>query len=94
MLVRDKSEKFIESLKREMVENPTANVQPILCMVKLKEGEEFATNIKEAYQYYTIGGNNSREAIQQLLAEHPEFLKEKVASFSLSLSSSPLYSIL
>ena len=72
LLVREKNETFIQSLKAEMLENPTADVQPILCLVKLRNNQEFDSNIKEAYEYYTIGGNNSREAAQQLLKEHPE----------------------
>ena len=41
LLVRVKSEKFIEGLKEEMLENPTCDVQPMLCVVRLKEDEEF-----------------------------------------------------
>jgi hypothetical protein len=43
-------------------------VQPLLCIVKLKD-EDFDEKLKEGYMYETIGGNNSREAIQQLLQE-------------------------
>ena len=60
-----------------MLQNPTCDVQPILCMVRLPAGQEFNPNTKEAYTYDTLGGNNSREAIQQLLREHPELHQEK-----------------
>ena len=33
LLVRAKSDKFIDSLKEEMLENPTHDVQPLLCIV-------------------------------------------------------------
>lgn len=61
-----------------MLDNPTADVQPILCMVRLRSAERFDPNLKEAYVYNTIGGNNSREAVQQLLKEHPELEEQKV----------------
>ena len=90
LLVRDKSEKFIESLKREMLDNPTANVQPMLCIVSLESGQQFNANIKEAFKYHTIGGNNSREALQQLLNEHSELKKEKVFTHRLCSVYSPM----
>lgn len=64
LLVRAKSDKFINALKEEMLENPTRDVQPLLCIVRLKDDEEFDEKLKEGYMYETIGGNNSREAIQ------------------------------
>ena len=77
LLVRDKSDVFVEVLKKEMVANPIGDVQPLLCIVRLKEGEKFDGALKEGYKYYTIGGNNSREALQQLLQEHPELKTQK-----------------
>ena len=70
LVIREKSDKFIKALKKEMLSNPTADVQPLLCIVQLQDGQGFSPNIKEALKYYTIGGNNSREAMQQLLKEH------------------------
>lgn len=81
--MRVKSEKFIDALKEEMLENPTRDVQPLLCIVRLKESENFDEKLKEGYIYETIGGNNSREAIQQLLAEQPELKKMKMYSHRL-----------
>jgi hypothetical protein len=83
ILLRAKSDVFIDVLKDEMLENPTRDVQPLLCIVRLKDGEEFDENVKEAYSYETIGGNNSREALQQLLAENPELKRKKTYSHRL-----------
>ena len=38
---------------------------------------------KDGYVYETIGGNNFREAYQQLLEEDPELKKEKMYSYRL-----------
>jgi hypothetical protein len=83
LLVRVKSEVFIDALKREIIENATRDVQPLLCLVRLKEGEEYDDRIKEAYIYETIGGNNSREAMQQLLSENVQLKNKKVYSHRL-----------
>jgi hypothetical protein len=81
-LIREKDEKFIAKLKKEMLDNPIGDVQPILCVVNLPEGAEFQASLKEAYTYRSIGGNHSREALQQLLKEHPH-LKNKIYSHRL-----------
>jgi DNA repair exonuclease SbcCD nuclease subunit len=83
LLVRSKSEVFIDALKKEMIENATRDVQPLLCLVRLKDEEEYDEKVKEAYVYETIGGNNSREAMQQLLAENPELRMKKTYSHRL-----------
>ena len=90
LVIREKSDKFIEALKKEMLSNPTADVQPLLCIVQLQDSQEFSLNIKEALKYYTIGGNNSREAIQQLLKEHPELKGEKIFTHRLCSVYSPM----
>ena len=66
LLVCDTNGQFI-SLKKEMLDNPTSDVQPMLCVVKLDKGQAFHPNLKERYRYETIGGNHSRIAMQQLL---------------------------
>lgn len=38
-LLRELDAKFIADLKREMVENPTTDVQPLICLAMLKPGE-------------------------------------------------------
>lgn len=69
---------FIDALKKKMTENATRDVQPLLCIVRLNEDQVFDENIKEAFVYETIGGNNSREAMQQLLSEKPDLKKKKI----------------
>ena len=71
MLVRDRNPHVVASLKLEMLENAFSDVQPILCIAQLKSGESFDKNLKEAYLYHTIGGNHSRQALQELLKERP-----------------------
>ena len=55
---------FVQSLKAAMKANPSSDVAPIVGMVKLDEGEEFQEAQKESYLYETLGGNNSRAALQ------------------------------
>ena len=62
-------EVFIHDLKENMVKNPSKDATPLVGMVVLKDGEEFDEKHKESYQYETLGGNNSRVALQQLLKE-------------------------
>ena len=90
LLVREKSGKFIESLKLEMLQNRTCDVQPLLCMVKLRDGEAFDRNTKEGYKYDTLGGNNSREALQQLLAENPHLREQRIFTHRLCSVYSPM----
>ena len=68
-------------------ENPTGDGQPLLCIVRLKDKQEFDENVKEGYIYETLGGNNSREAMQQILSEKPDIGKKKnlQSPFMLSL---------
>lgn len=47
-LIREKDSFFISSLKKEMMENPISDVQPILCVVNLSDGTEFQPSLKEA----------------------------------------------
>ena len=82
-LVREKDDKFIVKLKKEMMENPVNDVQPIVCIVNLPEGATFQSTLKEAYTYQSVGGNHSREALQQLLKEHPNLKQNKLYSHRL-----------
>ena len=54
-----------------MMENPTSLVSPIVGVVCLKQGERFDSKHPNSYRYETIGGNNSRVALQELLQENP-----------------------
>ena len=76
-LVRECSKSVVDQLKQEMVDNTCIDVQPILCIVKLKRDEAFNSLMKEGYKYYTIGGNHSRQALQELLLEKPELNSSK-----------------
>ena len=55
-----------------MIENPTSLVSPIVALLHLCEGEQFDSKHPQAYVYETIGGNNSRIALQELLKERPD----------------------
>ena len=74
LLVRDKNLKHIEALKAEIKDNPTADVQPIICILSLNDGEKFDPSMKEGYVYETVGGNNTCEAYK-LLEESPSLKK-------------------
>ena len=47
-----------------MKANPSTDVAPIVGLVVLHEGETFQEAQKESYHYETLGGNNSRAALQ------------------------------
>ena len=83
LLVRETSQAFIDGLKSEMLENPTCDVQPILALVRLSDSDSFDSNLKDGYTYKTVGGNHSRQALQELLKEHPELGRQKVYSHRL-----------
>ena len=57
-LVRNCSDTIVKQLKQEMLKNACTDVQPILCIVHLKDGEIFQANMKEGYKYFTIGGKS------------------------------------
>lgn len=56
----------------------SGDVQPLLCIVRLEKEQQFDAKFKEAYPYDTVGGNNSRCALQELLKEHPELRNNKL----------------
>ena len=58
-LVRGCSKSIVDQLKQEMVDHTCTDVQPILCVIKLKKDETFNYLMEEGYKYYTIGGNHS-----------------------------------
>lgn len=63
-LLRPIDELFVNSLKVAMKANPSTDVAPIVGLVCLHKGETFQERQKESYQYETLGGNNSRAALQ------------------------------
>ena len=79
-MVREADEKFIECLKHEMLENRTCDVAPIVATVRLSDDEQFDMKHPEAYTYDTICGNHSRIALQQLIKENQELVKDPTFS--------------
>lgn len=63
-LLRKVDELFVERLKEAMMSNPSTDTAPIVGLVVLSHGEEFQESKRFTYQYETIGGNNSRAALQ------------------------------
>ena len=49
LLVRETSQTFIDGLKTEMRANATSDVQPLLTLVRLKEGDCFDQTLKDGY---------------------------------------------
>lgn len=78
LLIRETNKPFIDGLKQEMLDNPTSDVQPLLAIVQLKEGETFNPELKDGYIYETVGGNHSRQALQELLKERPDLARQKI----------------
>lgn len=58
---------FVDTLKTHMKRNPSRDVTPIVGLVQLPDGEIFQKEKKETYLYETLGGNNSRVAMKELL---------------------------
>ena len=69
--LREPDRVFIDSLKKEMQDNPTTLVSPIVGLVSLNSGDEYDNRHPNSYEYETIGGNNSRIALQELSAQFP-----------------------
>ena len=60
---------FVDTLKSHMKRNLSRDVTLIVGLIQLSNGEEFQEHRKNTYLYETLGGNNSRVAIQELLNE-------------------------
>ena len=71
-LVRPVDKVFVECLKHEMLANPTTDVAPMIGLVHLPPGVAFDNLRPEAYTYETLGGNNSRTALAELLEENAD----------------------
>ena len=70
--MREPDRDFIDALKKEMMENPTSLVSPIVGLASLDPGNKCDSRHPQSFVYETIGGNNSRIAVQELSQEHPE----------------------
>ena len=69
-----------------MKRNPSRDVTPIVGLVQLPEGESFHQEQKETYLYETLGGNNSRVAMQELLEEDDLGIRTRLVSVYFGLS--------
>lgn len=79
-LVQPVDRAFVHCLKQEMILNPTTDVAPFIGHLRLHQDENFDPLHPEAYTYETLGGNNSRVALMEIVEENP------------SLASHPCYS--
>ena len=71
---------FVDTLKTHMKRNPSRDVTPIVGLVQLPEGESFHEERKETYLYETLGGDNSRMAMQELLDEDDLGIRTRLVS--------------
>ena len=76
-LVRPVDNVFVKCLKKEMLANPTTDVAPLIGLVCLGDDDSFDTKHPESYMYETLGGNNSRTALVELLKENPALKDDK-----------------
>ncbi len=56
----------------------------------LSDSQIFDPKLKDAYQYYTLGGNNSQETLQQLLKEKSYLTEDKNYTHCLCSVYNPL----
>lgn len=86
-LLRPVDEIFVHDLKENMLRNPSKDATPLVGLVVLGEDQEFDEELAESYEYETLGGNNSRVALQQLVKESndPRF-RTRLASVYKNLS--------
>ena len=86
-LLRPVDEIFVHDLKENMLKNPSKDATPLVGLVVLEKHQEFDAKLAELYEYETLGGNNSRVALQQLVKESddPTF-RTRLASVYKNLS--------
>ena len=87
-LLRPVDSVFVDTLKSHMKRNPSRDVTPIVGLVQLPDGEEFQEDHKETYLYETLGGNNSRVAMQELLDEEDLRFRTRLVSVYCHLTDS------
>jgi hypothetical protein len=71
---------FVDTLKAHMKRNPSRDVTPVVGLVQLQDEEEFQEERRESYLYETLGGNNSRVAMQELLKEEDLRFRTRLVS--------------
>ena len=79
---------FVDTLKSHMKRNPSRDVTPIVGLVQLADGVEFQEDHRDNYLYETLGGNNSRVAMQQLLDEEDLRFRTRLVSVYSHLNDS------
>ena len=89
-MVRERCDITVAKLKSEMMENRIDAVTPILCIVQLNQGEIFKPTLRDSYDYISIGGNHSRQALQDLLKEKKELENDKLYSHRICAVYSPM----
>ena len=77
-LIRVPDDSFVASLKSEMLRNRTIEVAPIIGLLRLQHGEVFDKAKLANYTYECIGGNHTRIALQQLLAENKDLSADEM----------------
>ena len=86
-LLRPVDPVFIATLKTHMKSNPLRDVTPIVGLVQLPNGEEYEREHRESYLYETLGGNNSRVAMQELLEEGDLRFRSRLVSVYFNLTN-------
>ena len=87
-LLRPVDPVFVDTLKSHMKRNPSRDVTPVVGLVQLPDGEDFQEDHKETYLYETLGGNNSRVAMQELLDEEDLRFRTQLVSVYSHLTDS------
>ena len=72
------------------MKNPCKDVTPILCIVNLQPGEVFKPTLLDSYKYISIGGNHSRQALQELLKEKKELENNRLYTHRLCAVYKPM----
>ena len=84
--LREPDPLFTSNLKKEIVENPTKLVSPIVGLVCLKPDEQYDHRHANSYMYETIGGNNGRIAVQELAEGNQNDLNYKTRFVAVTLT--------
>ena len=89
-LLREPDRLFIDQLKKEILDNQATPVSPLVGLACVPPDDCFDNRHPQAYMYETIGGNNSRIALQELAEEYPDnpSFKTRLVAIYVGLSDS------
>ena len=89
-LLREPDRLFIDTLKKEILENVATPLSPIVGLACIAAGDRYDTRHPQSYMYETIGGNNSRIALQELAKQYPDnkAFKTRLVAVYVGLSDS------